>query len=992
MLSFDELASALAIEFNDRFPTMSSATLRELVTLSLDQADTNHDGKLSVTEFLLSYAEGKTILSPAFVMARFQKLRRHLFSWELVALRRSFRELDHDTDGFLSWQECRQPAIANLSAAGKTNAPPEQVEEEVARILKASDADGDKRLSLAEFIRAYSEDHQSMPQQYILRHKTNEDVSSVPFPAPDVDEDESPPQVLVLTPQQFAYLRSEFQAIASLLRPEPLTLNLLRRILATLLPFGDRCCTSEERRECLNNAAALHFGQMSADHAEIVMQTVLACAECLTASADEGIPVLPFFDEFNERLGSEAVTTVLNAEQSTYLSDCIREACDPSPAQVLELNELISLVSKIFGIEAESSTVPLFKELSRGDRFAFYEGIAQQATALIDPVTGKIFLQSFINSFRNDDEAVQRRTSRVQSRSDVRLDLDKKRTLIRAFIHLDKDRNGYLTKEELNDTMNNVVASCVSELKHNKDHRQQIVDAILDEVDVNKDEKISVHEFVKSFYENSGTALLPYDYVLHLISELDQRLNSAELTQLATLLSKQGVSDADRAVVTKAELREMLSTVLHLHARDTLNGETIDNPPEERSEVCPPAEHCLVTDELLELILSMSCSDARQSQDGEDLYDLNEFLHVFGSPFRTVADTYSGAARKRASVQLQKHLSEDECHKIAHVFDALDRDRDGYVSVVEIKTLIHKLIYERVPELANDETKCAFVVDTLLADADVNGEGFISLSDFITSFQRDCGILPLDYVVEVASKVTKRLTPEEVQQLKVLFKELDLDSDGYINEPDLVGVFKSVIGIPDEELLSDLASLALICTDRDKDGKINLTEFIGSFARADGLGAMLPRVYAAQVAADEEVAALTSPKRAEMDKDAGQEQPSITDSAQEDIHRNCGNPAGVSVGTITDFSPEQNEGVVATGNALTTLDASLRATFTEYDVHRRGYLERSDFKKLYLNMEWCGLQPTHREIDRLFAQFGGGDADRLTFDEFCVLMLHRVRM
>eukprot|EP00658_Telonema_sp_P-2_P011749 TRINITY_DN14501_c0_g1_i1.p1 TRINITY_DN14501_c0_g1~~TRINITY_DN14501_c0_g1_i1.p1 ORF type:complete len:117 (-),score=26.67 TRINITY_DN14501_c0_g1_i1:174-524(-) len=71
-------------------------------------------------------------------------------------------------------------------------------------------------------------------------------------------------------------------------------------------------------------------------------------------------------------------------------------------------------------------------------------------------------------------------------------------------------------------------------------------------------------------------------------------------------------------------------------------------------------------------------------------------------------------------------------------------------------------------------------------------------------------------------------------------------------------------------------------------------------------------------------------------------------------------------------------------------DGQLRKEFKKYDSNNNGSLDRQEFKRAYMNMEHYGLEPTQSEVDRLFSRYGGGD--RVTFDEFCVIMLNRSKM
>ncbi|KAJ9473538.1 hypothetical protein DIPPA_29566, partial [Diplonema papillatum] len=72
-------------------------------------------------------------------------------------------------------------------------------------------------------------------------------------------------------------------------------------------------------------------------------------------------------------------------------------------------------------------------------------------------------------------------------------------------------------------------------------------------------------------------------------------------------------------------------------------------------------------------------------------------------------------------------------------------------------------------------------------------------------------------------------------------------------------------------------------------------------------------------------------------------------------------------------------------------DEELRDLFSTYDSNDDGSISRSEFKHEYRRFETFGLPISDREVDSTFSQFGGRD-DRLSYNEFCVLMLQRAKM
>ena len=72
------------------------------------------------------------------------------------------------------------------------------------------------------------------------------------------------------------------------------------------------------------------------------------------------------------------------------------------------------------------------------------------------------------------------------------------------------------------------------------------------------------------------------------------------------------------------------------------------------------------------------------------------------------------------------------------------------------------------------------------------------------------------------------------------------------------------------------------------------------------------------------------------------------------------------------------------------LSQELRLMFEKYDRDKQGTLDKNEFKKLYRSLEDYGCPPSERQIDRLFNMYSGKDG-KLSFDEFAILMLRRMK-
>ena len=72
---------------------------------------------------------------------------------------------------------------------------------------------------------------------------------------------------------------------------------------------------------------------------------------------------------------------------------------------------------------------------------------------------------------------------------------------------------------------------------------------------------------------------------------------------------------------------------------------------------------------------------------------------------------------------------------------------------------------------------------------------------------------------------------------------------------------------------------------------------------------------------------------------------------------------------------------------LPVTEDQLRQKFSELDVEGNGYLDRAEFRRMYLSFQSYGLPVSERELDEVMRRYFAGDEKRLTFDEFSVCML-----
>ncbi len=74
-------------------------------------------------------------------------------------------------------------------------------------------------------------------------------------------------------------------------------------------------------------------------------------------------------------------------------------------------------------------------------------------------------------------------------------------------------------------------------------------------------------------------------------------------------------------------------------------------------------------------------------------------------------------------------------------------------------------------------------------------------------------------------------------------------------------------------------------------------------------------------------------------------------------------------------------------------DEVLREIFEYFDADRSGSLDKAEFRKLFAgSFENYGAPMTEKDLDRIFAKLDKDNSGRLSFDEFAVLMLTRLKM
>eukprot|EP01062_Namystynia_karyoxenos_P061489 TRINITY_DN537_c0_g1_i1.p1 TRINITY_DN537_c0_g1~~TRINITY_DN537_c0_g1_i1.p1 ORF type:complete len:1226 (+),score=558.31 TRINITY_DN537_c0_g1_i1:87-3680(+) len=1041
-LSLDELRKALQEEFDKRFQGMSEGTKDELVRLVMQQADKDRDGKLGLKEFVLSFCEGRGVLSSDTVDRAKGMMRRRLRDWELEALKKTFQELDVNKDGFLDLSELR-PELDPLLQQRFPDMPPEGREELMKKILHTADRDGDGRLSIAECIRSIVEEQGVLPPEFILKH--------------------GPAGLTLMEPEQVAFC---VQAFAALDRNGDGFVDrseldgALREAMGTLKVSGEQRAAAEEAvrrsaehvmqladkdhdgridlrefvRAFENSGGRGVLAEVGAISRDVVVAEAAAKAEeeqvkdlrrvfehldrnqdgvlqreeldhTMDALLSDRVPELRDDRERRQRVVTEIIQAAdTNKDGLISLDEFVRsffEGCGVLPIDYcMQLAHRLGMrltQAEVDTLSAAFAGIDLNKDgfLDREELRQAVLGFLQQYVSLdvrverqqahwleetLDAIMraadvnedGRVSLAEFVHSFaRQEGIAVLAAAEHERQQHEAEVAAlhelashETLRKMKKVFESLDRNRDAFLDRDELSQLMHRLLKERCPELRDDEERRNQVMDVILQAVDTDKDGRISLDEFIASFY--SDCAILPLEYVEQVADSLSRKLSKEEVELLKKLFRELDTDKDGRVTVT--DLDPLLA------------------------EVIPDND---VRSEVIQVVVEASDTNA------DGVIDLTEFIRSFardegvGAVLSAAGEVYAVRREtEEALAALHALMTEEEMRRMARIFDHLDRNGDAFLDKGELSKLMHRLLRERCPELAEDSAKRDQTIDIILNAADVDKDGRISLEEFISSFYNDCGVLPIDYVHDMADKVSRRLTKEEVNALKEIFKMIDTNNDGVLTPDELDAQLQQLFSVPDEAMRAEIVALIIKASDRNADGRIDLTEFIRSFARDEGIGALLPEAIAQRVAVDDEVGHINATATPEPSPTSrSPERPrDPAAKAEPDMERSA-SPAAQQRNPVAVVQPQPPSPHLfpndVTGAPVT--DTLLAEEFRKFDKDGSGFLSRGEFKRAFMEMEWCGLEPTEREVDRLFGQFGGDD-ERLSYEEFCVLMLYRARI
>ena len=599
----------------------------------------------------------------------------------------------------------------------------------------------------------------------------------------------------------------------------------------------------------------------------------------------------------------------------------------------------------------------------------------------------RLSLTEFLSSFANGPGVVPADVvnSCVNSIR-VRLSDEEIAALQESFRRIDKNQDGFIDRDELTVALKEILLAKFPDLT---DHTfSEIVSVVLASADGDRDGKLSLSEFIRSFQEDQG--VLPAAFIDVRAQHVVRQLTKEEVEVL-----KEAFTALDKNQDGFVDFVEMYQALW----------DALENSVQDKSQIR----------ELCDLIMVTA------DRDHSGKLTLTDFIRNFLQNVDLMKIPVAAAQERirKSRERIETMLNSGEVEKLVKVFADLDTNGDGFLDHAELQGTLTALFRESFPEWSPDTVEA--VIDAVISGADTDQDGKISFSEFIQSFVDGAGILP-DSVVQNWDGVaaTEVLNPDELAVVAQTFNAMDADADGYVSREELKKALAQALeGLVDEQKLQLVTDYVLSIVDTDDDGKVSWNEFKRSFELRQGVLPVAVEPEAVPAAADgaetgneqaqaEEVAPATAEAESGKAAAVAEEQREASDSLGvarpiSPVAEQLYSP--VAAQTAAPPAPQQHvtpdrraqptddearSPIVNDVSGVAISEHQLKREFAKYDKNGTGYLSRADFKKAYLSMEHYGLVPSQAQIDAMFNKYGSDE--RLSFNEFCVLMLHRSRM
>jgi Ca2+-binding EF-hand superfamily protein len=638
----------------------------------------------------------------------------------------------------------------------------------------------------------------------------------------------------------------------------------------------------------------------------------------------------------------------------------------------LEPREIDILRDAFIKLDTDGDGYLSLVELRRGlelrlkDRFAsnwpYLEKIFEVADWDHD---SRLSIFEFLSSFADGPGVVPHEVvSECVENVKVRLTDEELETLRDRFYEIDKNQDNFIDKDELLVAMKEVLS--VKYPTMTDAEFEDIVTAVLATADADKDGKLNLSEFIRSYQEDQG--VLPATFMSR-AKDVKRRLSQEEVQKL-----KEAFAELDENADGFVDYGELYKAVTLALSSSGLNeADTAD---------------------LVDTIMLT----ADRNRDGK--LSMTEFIRNFVMNETIMAVPVEAAMQRRvaAKAKIEDLVDSGDLYRMVKLFAFLDSNQDGFLDRDELFGLLFRTLSEWYP--AWDDAQRYKTIELIIDGADVDGDGKISIDEFVHSYVQGYGILPVEVVREIASQLRRKLTTEELQQVHDSFVTMDANGDGFVTNEELRGALAQALGPVMANLkdVEEITEYIMSRVDTNRDGRISLKEFIASCELDE---ALLPQLETpGQQNQPQQQPEQQDPREqpAEANDTTAKSEPPAPAASAGLETMNCIVPLGVIAAEassptrtrqtvdIEKLSPISNDVSKA---AIT--DPQLRIEFERFDTADAGKLTKQDFKKKFLALEWCGLVPTDAEFEKLWKNYCGRD-NELTYAEFCLFMLHRSRM
>ena len=959
-VSRDELGDVLRGALGEIF-TGDQSTVSGLVDVVMSKVDGDHDGKLSFSEFVRSFELDQGVLRVPLLAAERRVLEEHgvakavptsppksqvtklqssnppsISDVDVRNLTFVFRLLDADVDGYISIDDVREPVSIWLRRQNPSW-PNDKVERALQVVFSAADIDRDAKLSLGEFVGSFVSGYGLFPPAAV---KEMTELRTVPR--------ERSSAWTALAPTEVAVLRKVFD-----------TLDLDR----------NGALDAGEIQAAVIDALGGHAEGNSLDRAA-VQGTVDSIIEAMDINGDQKIT----FDEFLQAFEAMQAASPPSSPTSGSIRDRVRKA-DAALAQRLNAVQLRTLAKNILDVDVDKNGLVVVDEFGSAIKSALAAAGAspeeqERTVALVlmaaemDARHDSLTLEPFITHFVNKYFVQPPTADGAKPELDHHLtaeEIEELKTLFRA---IDENNDGSIQAEEFERLLTEALEG--TKLANNERTVSAVVASVMSAADTNGDGQVSFREFLGAFEKDPKVLDLP-------IMAAAARMETAQRRM--------------EALLCEHDLRNLARVFLFLDK----NGDGFLQPAELRGAMLEEfaAAHPEWPQERLHATVEALLQAADVNGDGR--LSLDEFIDAFLDghyvlPPRYIRDVVMATSRP---------LTDEEVSQIKALFQSIDVNSDGFVTGSELINSLTPVVGRATAEA---------VCGAIMLVADENQDGRLTLNEFLQAYQIDNGILyvPISAVShKTVSSIASKLCPtEKLRELSRFFGQVDANHDGFL---DIDEVFRYIQDHPegfgasaagsgadplDEEGLIDQCRAKLLQADIDMDSRLSLDEFVS--AEVQGQSVFPPgfvnRMMSSMPRKGTSDALLTPPApstgvpaglsvtQVSVDVNTPQASPSKQPSP----------PAQPKPEGSTRRRPNRVTGVAVE-------EDELRDEFDRYDVDKNGFLSFAEFKKAYKNMETYGVPMSDAQMDKLFAPFAHADG-KLSFDEFCILMLRRSRM